>query len=525
MSGTLPDRQHYGAIIVGGGPVGSVASLHLARAGMAVALIEEFEHPYPYPRAVMFDAYSCAILAEILGDDFGRISLKRTPRAGYYLDKDNLDEPFAHTALEVGDTRNWFVQPQVEDILRDVVGQTDNIDTFYGWSARKLYTEGESQLTIEELSSRTMHDLSSTYLLGCDGANSFVRKQAGGSLTQLGDNVSFLVIDAISAPEHRVGDDGCAYQIVDQQRPTTYLPMGVENHVRWEFRINPGDDILEIQSPERIREFIAPFSDPDHTELLRHTVYKFNSLIANRWRFGNVFLCGDAAHQTSPFLGQGLNMGIRNTRNLCQKIELVAAAAAPSSLLDRYQAECYEDTKGTIKEALKMGKLLFNTSPPANALRATISRLRRGKPIDITAQIAPTARSLELADDVPPRLRKLLPRVRVEPDDGPSTFLTLLHPERAKIIADGPLAATAFGSLDSLPESVRPALYAAVDAPHAQTMGQALVLPDIRQRIALFGDTTYVAMLENSVLLGRFAAGDERAVRDAYRAAFQLTVA
>ncbi len=172
-----------------------------------------------------------------------------------------------------------------------------------------------------------------------------------------------------------------------------------------------------------------------------------------------------------------------------------------------------------------MGKLLFNTSPPANALRATISRLRRGKPIDITAQIAPTARALDLADDVPPRLRKLLPRVRVEPDGGPATFLTLLHPERAKIIADGPLLAAAFDGLGSLPDSVRPDLYAAVEAAHTQTMGQALVIGDKRQRTALFGGMTYVAMLENSVLLGRFADGDERAVCDAYRAAFQLTAA
>ena len=178
MSVTPADRQHYDAIVVGGGPVGSIASLHLARAGKTVALVEEFEHPYPYPRAVMFDAYSCAILAEILGDHFSRISLKRTPRAGYYLDKDNLDEPFAQTTLEVGDTRNWFVQPQVEDILRDVISQDGNIDTFFGWSARKLYTEGESQLTIEELSSRTMRELSSTYLLGCDGRQQF-RAQTG----------------------------------------------------------------------------------------------------------------------------------------------------------------------------------------------------------------------------------------------------------------------------------------------------------------------------------------------------------
>ena len=216
-------------------------------------------------------------------------------------------------------------------------------------------------------------------------------------------------------------------------------------------------------------------------------------------------------------------MGIRDTRNLCQKIELVAAGQAPSSLLDRYQAECFEDTKGTIKEALKMGKLLFNTSPPSNTLRGTISSLRRGKPIDITAQIAPTARALDLADDVPSNLRKLLPRVRVEPDDGDATFLTLLHPERAKIIADGPIATGAFDSLGVLPASIRPDLYAAVDGPRAETIGQALVIPEQRQRSALFGEASYVAMLENSVLLGRFAAGDELAVCDAYRGAFQLT--
>ena len=49
------------------------------------------------------------------------------------------------------------------------------------------------------------------------------------------------------------------------------------------------------------------------------------------------------------------------------------------------------------------------------------------------------------------------------------------------------------------------------------------MLPEQRQRSALFGDASYVAMLENSVLLGRFAADDEAAVCDAYSAAFQLT--
>lgn len=516
------EGSRFDALIVGGGPVGCVAALHLAQAGLSVGLVEEHHHPYPYPRAVMLDAYSCAILSETLGADFERVILERAAGAGYFLDRSDLDHPFAWTDLDIGDVRNWFVQPQMESVVRDVVAAESNIETFFGWSARKLFVNNAPRLTIEHAQSAEMRELSATYLLGCDGGNSFVRKQAGGSLTQLGNNVSFLVVDAIVEPQHRQGRNGAAYQVVDQERPTTYLPMGPTDHVRWEFRINPGDDILALQSPSRIRELIAPYADPEHTELLRHTVYKFNSLIADRWRFGNVFLCGDAAHQTSPFLGQGLNMGIRNTRNLCQKIALVASGSAHHSLLDQYQAECFDDTKATIKEALRMGKVLFNTTRPANGLRSTVGRVRRGRPIDITAQVAPTARTLEAAKDVPGRVRKILPQIRIESADGPATFLTLLDPARPKIIAHTTVAPNSFDELSSLPSQIRPDLYVVVGEHSTTTEGTPLVMTDAAQRHEFFGDDAYVVLLENSVLLGRFGQGQEREVSDAIRQASQL---
>ena len=46
-------------------------------------------------------------------------------------------------------------------------------------------------------------------------------------------------------------------------------------------------------------------------------------MISEMWRANNTFTIGDATHQTSPFLGQGLNLGIRNTFNLIKKIDLV----------------------------------------------------------------------------------------------------------------------------------------------------------------------------------------------------------
>lgn len=523
----MTDPGAYDAVIVGCGPVGALASLHLARSGMRVAVVEQHPNVYPYPRAVMLDAYSVAILDEVLGGDFDRVTRNPTPGAGYFLSKDELDRPFAWTDLDIGDRRSWFVQPQLEAVLRDVIGRNELIETFYGWNALKLYADGPARLTIENTESAETLDLQGTYLLGCDGGGSFVRKQAGGGLKSLGDTVLFLIVDAKVGAEHRIGESGFAYQVVDQERPTTYLPMSVDDHCRWEFRINPGDDILALQSPERILELLSPWAVPEHIELIRHTVYKFNSLIATRWRFGNVFLCGDAAHQTSPFLGQGLNMGIRNTRNLCQKVELVAAGLASDDLLDRYQAECFDDTKGTIKESLKMGKLLFNTSGPANALRGGVRALRRGKPIDITAKVAPATRVLETAGSIPGGLRKVLPHLRVLTEPGAITMLPLVAPARPKILANaafdpaalvGPLA-----TLADLPSAIRPELYACTTSfgDDGDTTAE-LVIPDEKQRSALFGDGRYVVLLENSVVLGRYGDGEVGKLVADYAAAFKL---
>ena len=50
--------------------------------------------------------------------------------------------------------------------------------------------------------------------------------------------------------------------------------------------------------------------------------------------------------------GQGLNMGIRNTSNLVEKIDLVSKGVSDDSLLDSYQVECYPDSKAVIKQSL-----------------------------------------------------------------------------------------------------------------------------------------------------------------------------
>ena len=61
--------------------------------------------------------------------------------------------------------------------------------------------------------------------------------------------------------------------------------------------------------PKSINKLIEPYLDTSNIKINRSTVYKFNSLISEKWRQHNTFTIGDATHQTSPFIGQGVEYG------------------------------------------------------------------------------------------------------------------------------------------------------------------------------------------------------------------------
>lgn len=62
-------------------------------------------------------------------------------------------------------------------------------------------------------------------------------------------------------------------------------------------------------------------------------------VVADRWRFGPVFLAGDAAHRQPPTSGLGLNTGVQDAHNLAWKLAQVLAGRAGDGLLDTYETE------------------------------------------------------------------------------------------------------------------------------------------------------------------------------------------
>lgn len=93
--------------------------------------------------------------------------------------------------------------------------------------------------------------------------------------------------------------------------------------------------------PEQIADGVrARLNLPElELEVLQHTSWSIQAVVAERYRAGNVFLAGDAAHRHSPHGGLGLNTGIQDAHNLTWKLAAVLAGMASPKLLDSYETE------------------------------------------------------------------------------------------------------------------------------------------------------------------------------------------
>lgn len=80
---------------------------------------------------------------------------------------------------------------------------------------------------------------------------------------------------------------------------------------RWEFMLQPGEQAEQMERPEKLGELLGRWIDARELHIERQAVYRFHARCCDSFQQGRVFLAGDAAHITPPFVGQGLVAGLR----------------------------------------------------------------------------------------------------------------------------------------------------------------------------------------------------------------------
>ncbi len=350
-------------LIVGGGPVGVVTALLLARRGFAVRVLEREPEVYSLPRAIVMDDEIQRVLQGAgLIDGLRAIT---TPLQGAEFVKPGgerimgIEIPLdADFALGHHPTVTYY-QPELEAFLRDAAVRA-GVDLRLGVEVIGVehHADGVVAHTVDG-------SHSARWLVAADGASSPIRKQLGIAFVDQGFDQDWLVLDvrlrrAVPSLSRFV------QQICDPARPTTYV-VGHGDYRRWEFQLQAGETRDEVVTDERVWELLEPWLSADDAELVRAVVYRFHATVADAMRSGRVFLAGDAAHQMPPFLGQGLCSGVRDAANLAWKLRLVDDGDADDALLDTYSAERLPHAAGVVAHAVDTGRLIDELSSRASA--------------------------------------------------------------------------------------------------------------------------------------------------------------
>jgi 3-(3-hydroxy-phenyl)propionate hydroxylase len=360
----------YDALILGFGPTGATLANLLARSGLEIAVVDAAREVYDKPRAITFDHEVMRVFQAC-----GRaheIAPFTAPHPGtHYLGVDGeIIKKF--DPLPPPHPLGWtptscFVQPQVEALLRAGVTDVSNVDILLGEPA-VAFAQDDNGVT---LTLRDGRSLRARYLLACDGANSFVRKQLDVPLEDLAFDEWWLVVDVRLVREAEL--PAKCVQYCWPSRPSTFV-LGPGNLRRWEIKLLPGEAPEEFGQPDNVKRQLARFVDLDAIEIWRSAVYRFHALLAERWREGRVFLLGDACHQTPPFLGQGMCAGIRDAANLAWKLALVLRDGASDALLDSYQRERAPHVRTLVATAKEFGQIIGELD--ADVARKRDERLR-----------------------------------------------------------------------------------------------------------------------------------------------------
>ncbi len=349
--------------IVGAGPVGLTLAILLAQRGRSVAVCERFPAPYPLPRAVHFDHEVARVLqaAGVARDLAGF-----TEPAPIYEWRNAKGETLLRFGREDAGLSGWpessmVHQPRLEGALEARARSFPHVSLLRGCEVRELEELGDCAVLGATSERGERGEVAARYVVGCDGANSFVRGAIGARWNDLGFAYDWLVVD-LTLSEQRVWDPA-NWQLCDPARPTTVVSGGPGRR-RWEFMRLPHESIEELNDPATAWKLLAAWDvRPDNARLNRHAVYTFRACTADAWRRGRVLIAGDAAHLMPPFAGQGMCSGLRDAMNLAWKLDLVLAGRATDALLDSYGSERAPHARAIIDLSVALGGIICVSDP------------------------------------------------------------------------------------------------------------------------------------------------------------------
>jgi 2-polyprenyl-6-methoxyphenol hydroxylase-like FAD-dependent oxidoreductase len=319
-------------LVAGAGPTGLMLANWLVKLGVDVIVADTKDGPTRESRALVVQARSLEIYDQL---GLGEIVLDAANRADA-LAPGFRDRAFGRIPIgPLGQGVTPF--PYIE-----ILEQSRNEEILYE-NLQKLGAgvRWESPITAVDqtdagLTAKVGNDtVQARFCVGCDGANSAIRKARRIPFEGVTNPHRFYVIDAEAT-------GGLVENAINVRPGGADFLLGFPMSGRGCWRLiglvreEDGDDeLVEDDARTRMRETFAV----TYARSRWFATYRVHHRIAATFRDGPFFLAGDAAHVHSPVGGQGMNTGLQDAHNLAFKLADVLQSRRTDAWLDRYEAE------------------------------------------------------------------------------------------------------------------------------------------------------------------------------------------
>ncbi|CAM5283667.1 bifunctional 3-(3-hydroxy-phenyl)propionate/3-hydroxycinnamic acid hydroxylase [Eoetvoesiella caeni] len=367
----------YDVAVIGMGPVGAVLTALLGTYQLDVITIEKDPDVFPLPRAAHIDHTGLRTIQEIGCLDKVLDKVIRNTRLD--LLNANLELlariPASQRSVSGLPTSVYFYQPDFDRILRDAATRFPSVTVRTNVCMTAIAQHpGQDLVTLNVVNeSGADETIKARWVVGCDGARSPTRELCGITLSSLNFDEQWLVIDLkVDVEKYQLPADH-VIEICDPKRPYLTTPISKDRQ-RFEFMLLDGEDHATMLKKETIVELLAKWIPDQAYTIDRAAVYTFHGVVADEWRKDRVLIAGDAAHQTPPFLGQGMCAGIRDAANLAWKLDRVIREKSSDAILDTYQSERAPHAIKVIEAAIRIGKVICELDSERAAQRDRLLR-------------------------------------------------------------------------------------------------------------------------------------------------------
>jgi putative polyketide hydroxylase len=351
MSGLRADTD-CDVVIVGAGPAGLASALTLGSYGVETIVVERRPSPSPLPRANALSTGTMELLRRWGLEAMVReraMDVEMQPLALPSLAAADRGEPVdagfptrEQAALVSPTSPASLGQDELEPMLEDRLGSADTVRVERGVELVALEAQSRGGYLLTLVAGARQLRIRAKYVIGADGVRSRVRSELDISTegsARLEERLSIHfrapLWNVVGSRRHVI------YFLTDEPEGRAVLPAGRPD--RWVLagRWDSSIDDIDALAPDQLNGWILDAAGVEQLpiEVVGTSVVGYGIGLAARFREGNAFLIGDAAHRVTPRGATGLNTAIRDGFDLGWKLAWVLRSWGGDRLLDSYEDE------------------------------------------------------------------------------------------------------------------------------------------------------------------------------------------